>query len=276
MEKISALICLLSISLTLVSCGSKSGSPAAQVNDNTTNNSTTTQNTNNNEKVSEQNAASCKHQIVLLPQTHPSILKGKLEVTPENFDLTARSQFSIAKYLEKNKNIAVFSEQVSTDQTVQTVSADFKKTAAQIKIMFPEGLPNSFDELSDDQKNVIAKAGGDAISFILRNTIRLHRVVENDAVEDQLINQVTAWVNNNPQAKTYTPEIYNIIFNVREELALDQINNYFASNPTKQKVILIFGSDHYLSFKNHPNKFSAECIAVPNEFTSSITTPYDR
>lgn len=221
-----------------------------------------------------QTASDCKHRILLLPQTHPTILGGSLRVEPENFDKTARSQFSIAKYLEQHKDLPVFSEQVSSDKTLQTVSPDFRKVAAQIKVMFPSGLPANFDSLTDDQKNVISRAGGDAISFILRNTDMLHRVVENDQIADQLIGKVSSWAQKNPYATTPPPEIVNTIFNVREKMALDQINNYFKSNPKQRDVVLIYGSDHYYSFRSHPEKFAAQCILLPFDFQSAITSPY--
>jgi hypothetical protein len=221
-----------------------------------------------------QTASDCKHRILLLPQTHPTVLSGSLKIAPENFDETARSQFSIAKYLEQHKDLPVFSEQVSSDKTLQTVSPDFRKVAAQIKSMFPNGLPSNFDELTDDQKNVISRAGGDAISFILRNTDMLHRVVENDQIEYQLIGKVSGWAQKNPEATTAPPEIVNIIFNVRENMALDQINNYIKSHPNQRDVVLIYGSDHYYSFLSHPDKFAAQCVLVPFEFQSEIASPY--
>jgi hypothetical protein len=219
-------------------------------------------------------ASDCKHRILLLPQTHPTVLSGSLRVEPENFVKTALSQFLIAKYLEQHKDLPVFSEQVSSDKTLQNVSPNFRKVAVQIKSMFPNGLPANFEGLTDDQKNVISRAGGDAISFILRNTDMLHRVVENDQIEDQLIGKVSDWAQKNPYATTPPPEIVNTIFNVRENMALDQINNYFKSNSKQRDVVLIYGSDHYYSFLSHPDKFSAQCILVPFEFQPAITSPY--
>ncbi len=142
--------------------------------------------------------------------------------------------------------------------------------------MFPNGLPQKFDSLTEEQKTVIARAGGDAISFILRNTDMLHRVVENDQIEDQLIGKISTWAQKNPYATTPPPDIENTIFNVRENLALDQINNYIKANPSPRDVILIYGSDHSYSFRSHSDKFPAQCILVPYEFQSAMTSPYDQ
>lgn len=262
-------ICLLAIALTVLGCEAKSSSinPDKETIEQSGNKPTN--------QYPKNNDLSCKNRIFFLPQTHPTILGGSLQIAPENFDKTARSQFAIAKYLENNKGVSVFSEQVSSDQKVETMSAEFKQTAAQIKEMFPGGLPAFYENLTDDQKNVIARAGGDAISFILRNTDMLHRVVENDQIQDQLIKQVSDYVQNNPYATSYSsPEIYNIIFNVRENLALDEINKYFQSNPLQRNVILIYGSDHYYSFLTHSDKFPPKCILLPDEFKSAITSPY--
>lgn len=218
-------------------------------------------------------SSDCAHRILLIPQTHATVLSGSLQVIPENANKTIRSQFAIAKYLEKNKNLPVFSEQVSTDATVQTVSVEFRRLANQIRALFPSGLPIQFDQLTDTQKDVLAKAGGDAISFILHNTERLHRVVENDQIENEIIGKVSNWARNNPYATTEPPEIKNLIFDVREQLALEQINNFFHSNPGLKDAVLIFGSDHSQSFKTHVNKFAPRCIFIPAEFQSAITLP---
>lgn len=223
-----------------------------------------------------QSVSDCKHRILLLPQTHATGLGGS-QATLKNADKTARSQFAIAKYLEKNKDIPVFSEQISTDLTVQTVSPDFKKAAAQTKSMFPNGLPSNFDGLTAEQKDIIARTGGDAISFILRNTDKLHRVVENDQIQDQLIGKILALAQQkNPYATTPPPELVDTIFNVRENMALDQINNYIKSNRQQRDVILIYGSDHSYGFLSHSDKFPAQCILIPYEFQSAITSPYDQ
>ena len=254
-------ICLLTITLTLAACKGERKSPELE-------------SLLKAEQTQKTTLATCQHQIFLLPQTHATVLGGSLEVTPENFDKTARSQFAIAKYLEKNKTLPVFSEQISTDQTVETVSAEFKQAAAQIKTMFAKGLPVTFEELTEEQKNTIARAGGDAISFILRNTDKLHRVVENDQIQDELIGQVSAWAKNNAYATYPSPEISNIIFNVREKMALDQINNYIKNNPTQRDIVLIYGSAHFFSFQTHTDKFPPQCILVPDEFQSAVTSPY--
>lgn len=268
MRNFSAKICLLAITLTVVACKGKSKNLIKPTD------KSTLEMTSDLSRTEESSA--CKNRILFLPQTHPSILGGSLEIAPENFEKTLRSQFSIAKYLEKNQGIPVFSEQVASDMTVETVSAEFKQTAAQVKTMFPNGLPESLEALTEEQRTVVARAGGDAISFILRNTDKLHRVVENDQIQNQLINQVSEYVQNNPYATSYSPEIYNIIFNVREKLALEQINKYLLSHPSQRDVILIYGSDHSYSFLNHPEKFPSKCILVPNEFRSAMTSPYSQ
>lgn len=262
MVKLNTLICLVAITLTVTGCSANTDNPKVA--------------SKNGAMQTKATPLNCNNRIIFLPQTHPTILGGSLQVAPENFDKTARSQFAIAKYLEKNKNLPVFSEQVSSDQTVETVSAEFKKTAAQIKTMFPDGLPDQFENLTDEQQNVIARAGGDAISFILRNTAMLRRVVENDQIQDELIGKVSDYAQKNPYATSTSPEIHNIIFNIRENLALDQINNFIKNNPLERDVILIYGSDHYYSFLTHSSKFLSQCILVPDEFKSAITSPYSK
>ncbi len=219
------------------------------------------------------NSAGCAHRILLIPQTHATVLTGSLQVLPQNESKTVFSQFAIAKYLEKNKSLPVFSEQVSTDVTVQTVSVEFRRVAKKIRTLFSKGLPNRVDQLDSAQKEVLAKAGGDAVSFILGITERLHRVVENDQIENAIIDKVSIWAQNNPSATTEPPEIKNLIFEVREKLALEQINNFFNFHPDLRDAVLIFGSDHSQSFKTHAAEFAPRCIVIPEEFQSAMTSP---
>ena len=222
-------------------------------------------------------ADDCKHRILFVPQTHASIIGGSLQVSPDWFEQTAQSQFNIAKYLSQHKELPVFSEQISSDKSMQTVSDDFKKIIPPtVKNLFPHGLPANYADLTMDQKTFLAKAGGDLLSLVLGQTPILHRVVESDQVENSLIGNVSTWAQQHPTATEYPPEISDIIFTQRENLALDQVNNYFASHPSQRDAILIFGSDHGASLHAHADKFPSQCILTPFEFQSVNDSPYGR
>lgn len=213
-------------------------------------------------------AEDCKHRILFLPQTHASIMGEQLQVTPEWFNATVQSQFKIATYLKQHKDLSVFSEQVSSETTMKTVSPDFLEVTKQIRSIFPNGLPVNFQTLTDQQKTIFAKAGGDAMTFMFGDIQEIHKVVESDQVEDELIGKVTTWVKQHPYATEYPPEISNIIFNIREGLALDQINQFFAKHPEQRDAILIFGNLH--DFRTHPDKFPPQCVLTPFEFQSDV------
>ena len=84
-------------------------------------------------------AHDCKHRIIFLPQTHASIMGDSLHVTPNLFDATSQSQFKIATYLKQHKDLPVFSEQVSSETTMKTVSPAFLAVTKTIRAMFPIG-----------------------------------------------------------------------------------------------------------------------------------------
>jgi hypothetical protein len=107
-------------------------------------------------------------------------------------------------------------------------------------------------------------AGGDAISLMMGYTSILHRVVPNEQLQNQIIDKVQIWQVSHPGVKYYPPEISKLVFQTRENWALDQINNFFRKNPETRDVILIFGKDH--NFKNYANKFPPECIFTPDGF----------
>ena len=187
-------------------------------------------------------------------------------MAPEWFEKTAHSQFLIAKYLQRHGDLAVFSEEVDADQSLSTASPDFLKLAERVRALFGGALGDDYALLTVDQRTVLAKAGGDAVALIFGYVRDLHRAVEAAAVEDEIIGKVQRWAETHPDATEYPPAVSDLIFNVRETLALEQVTNFFGAHPDRRDAILIFGSAH--DFGKHPDKFPAECILSPGAFAA--------
>lgn len=214
-------------------------------------------------------AEECKHRILLVPQYHAVPIDGKMQAPFYWGDKITQSQFNIAKYLGEHKDLPIFSEQVSSDKSMETVSDEFKEVILPIvKELFPQGLPKNYADLSAGQKDFITRAGGDTTSLVLGQTSVLRRVVESDDVQEKIFAKLGELELKYLNATKQPPEVSEIIFDQREKLALDQVNNYFKANPKQRDVILIYGADHQASFRSHPSKFRAECILTPFEFQS--------
>jgi hypothetical protein len=134
-----------------------------------------------------------------------------------------------------------------------------------MKSVFPDGLPNDCNKMTDLQKIKMVGNGADFIELMRQKITVIHRVVEDDQAQEQLFAPVKKWFSLHPGAmQAYSSEIASVIFDEREKLALQQINSYFAANPQQQDVILMYGSDH--NFSLYPNLFPPQCVLVPFDF----------
>lgn len=206
----------------------------------------------------------CKHRIIYLPQTHMSVVGGKQEIS--DVEELARSQFKIAKYLEKNPKLPVFSEQIDTTMTSKGIPEEkFNEATKEYRDLFPNGIPATLDEMSADQKSKLGKSGGDLTQFMLRKIETLNKTVPNRQIQNKLFADMTAHFKKYPnQVVKFGSPTYKLIFDKRELLALDEINNYFKKNPEQRDVVLIYGSIH--DFSRHPKSFPSECIVIPFDF----------
>ena len=209
-------------------------------------------------------ADTCKHRIIFLPNIHSSVLDGgnKAVVQSDLLEVTAFSTYRVVNYLKDHRDLPLFSEQVSKDLTMKTATPQFLAMAQRVRTQFTGG--GTFWSLSPEQKQTMALAGGDVFSLIFGITPELHRVVENDKVENSIIDKIVKWHKANASVTEYPPEISKLIFDMRENLALDQISAFFKNNPNQHDVALLFGQDH--NFARHPDKFPPQCIATPPEF----------
>lgn len=210
-------------------------------------------------------AAECSHRIIFLPQSHPT-RSDDLRHYTSDVDEVARSQFSVAKYIEQHRNVPVFAEQaIARDYTWSDV--DLKQLPSLNK-MFPHGLPEKFENLSIKQKTALV--GYEAVFFELElgNMPIIHKVLENEEVRSQIYFPIQKWEDEHQRSKELRPsEIVNLIFEKRERLALEQIFDYWKANPGQKDALLIFGSAH--RFDIYPDLISPNCIVIPSQFQKS-------
>lgn len=214
----------------------------------------------------------CKHRILFVPQKHKSVIPDQSGAYGQFSEEVSKSQFKIAKYIEKNSNLPVFSEQIDTNISLRDLSSEqLQKVASEVlKNTFNSGLPQSYSDLTLDEKRRLFSSGGDLVQLLLGKIDTLYKVVPNREVQDVIFKEVTDSLIKNPIAESDSgffskdSEVYKLIYDKRERLALNEINNYFDKNPHQKEVILIYGGAH--DFSRYPELFPSECVIVPDGF----------
>ena len=131
--------------------------------------------------------------------------------------------------------------------------------------MFPHGLPNKFENLKIRQR--IALVNYEAVFFELEsgNIPLIHRVLESEEVRAKIYSPIQKWEEDHPGSQEPEPsEIVNLKFEKRERLALEQISEYFKTQPGQKDAVLIFGSAH--RFDIYPDLISPACVVIPSQF----------
>lgn len=210
-------------------------------------------------------AEDCKHRLHFLPVLQP--MEGENGVIA-NLESAAKVQFDIAHYLAKHKDLPVFSEQVWSDKSMKATTPEFEAAAKEARSSFPSGLPAKYEQLTKDQKILLTNAGGDTVNLILGTTPLLRRTMEDEKSAETYFGKIQKWMEKNPSAQEPSPEIESLMFEKRDALALDQVNEYFAANPTQKDAALVFGIEHLESFQRLESKFPSRCIVLPFEFQS--------
>jgi hypothetical protein len=208
----------------------------------------------------------CNHRILFLPQVHQSVVGDSPGVNAGSLEHVAQSQFKIAKFIERNSALPVFSEQVDTSFSTRGVSAiQLSQVNQEYSNLFPQGLPDKYDDLTQDQKQKLAVAGGELTQLMLGKIDTLNKVVPNRVIQDRIFSQISEHFKRHPNdGVKFDSVIYQLIFDKREMLALSEINHYFEQNAGQRDVILVYGSLH--DFSRFPKLFPPECILIPFDF----------
>lgn len=227
----------------------------------------------------------CEHRIVFIPQFHKNSISAGESIPENQLNELADSQLRVAKYIEKNPNTPVFTEQATETLTFKTKApAEVEKAIKPYRELFPNGLPPQTQQLTVEQKGKLANLGGEYIMLMLQKTEAIHKVVENQALQNKMkeeaagiARQAKALIELEKKAtdpavkaaqqekiKKLEADYMKVTYDQRELLTLNEINKFFAANPKQKDVILIYGRNH--DFSRHPSKFPSECVIVPFEF----------
>ncbi len=217
----------------------------------------------------------CKNRIIFLPQLHDTGLVQGPEYNTER--KIAESQFRIARYLEANPKAQIFSEQMLEDVTFDRLSDETKQVSAQMKLLFPRGMPEKFVDLTGEQRQQLVSLGADGILMLTGRVPILRKVVPNVATHNLIVNQIDKGMEEQGSNSVVTREIvtkdsvpYQLITTVREQYTLKEINKFFEAYPNERSAILIFGQTH--DFRRHEKLFPGRCIVIPDEFADAKVT----
>ena len=102
-------------------------------------------------------------------------------------------------------------------------------------MFFLLGIPNSFSELSTQQQERLAFAGGEAVVFLLGKVSDLHKVVPSREAQDRIFEKIKvleAAVQISGPVRFRTLQTDN---RHSRALALTEIKDFFAENPAESK-----------------------------------------
>lgn len=205
----------------------------------------------------------CNHQIFFLPQTHPDSLAD--DSTDEE---VARSQFKVAKFILTHPNIPVFAEGVHFDSTLAQAVArnpQNKDLYKSYQKPFKSGLPQSYENLTSNQRNELANVTGVLTMLFAEQLHEVHKTAMDPAEEDQDFEFFKKYEAAHPNVQLQPgSKAYNLVYTKRERFALEQINSYFKREPQQKQVVLVFGAIH--DFNDYPDLFPPKCVIVPFEF----------
>ncbi|MBK7844604.1 MAG: hypothetical protein IPJ71_13090 [Bdellovibrionales bacterium] len=213
------------------------------------------------------NADECKHRIIFLPQSHPPPEFAGVKMSDSQKNKIVESQLKVASYIGRFPQVPVFSEQVKDkDVSLDMLPADVRAgLKSYYNRIFPRGLPESPDALTDIQKQKLVDNGGEFVQLIRGRASVLHRVYENREASDEINDPIKRWLRTHDSSTdSYPPKIGSLVYGAREKAALTQVQNYFSQNAAQRDVILIYGSNH--SFRFYPEQFPSECVIIPSEF----------
>ncbi len=214
-------------------------------------------------------ADECKHRIVFLPQSHAADKLTGAQTSEDQNTQVAESQLKIANYIERFPNVPVFSEQTAAQNYSLDMIPQDKRLGLQnhFNKIFPQGLPENPNVMTNAQKRKLIDNGGDFVQLIRGRVNLLRKVVEDQNALDKIFDPIKIWLNKNPsRGVAYPPEIGTLVYGERERAALMQVQKYFSLNPKQKDIILIYGSNH--SFKFYPDEFPPACVLIPTEFQS--------
>ena len=213
-------------------------------------------------------AETCQHRIVFLPQVHDSTYTKS---PAKDIEAIARSQCNIAKYIDQRPDLPVFSEQVAEEDYAwrKISNAERAVLTKVMKTTFPKGLPPDCSSLSQIESQKFVDNGADFIQLMRQKIPVIHRVLKDAKQAKDIFGPVDAWFNGEGKlSSTYSPAIKKLVFDAREQGALDQINEFFKTHPKQQDVILMFGDDH--DFSHYPERFPPACVVVPDAFKTGL------
>lgn len=209
-------------------------------------------------------AAQCDRRIIFLPQTHAIDRETSGSTAKDEPLKVAASQLAIAKYIDTNPELPVFSEQTVSQTVVWKDLPEQVKTKARniAKLNFADGLPDSIDEATAAQISQLNDIDAASLELIREKIPAIYPVISPQD-KDQVFDPIKKWTRANPD-KPWPPEIVKLVRDKRERLALQEILKFFKSHPHRRDVLLTFGSNH--NFSIYPDLFDPACVFVPYEF----------
>lgn len=195
--------------------------------------------------------------IYHLKQQHT--LPFGIEATPQYKNDTVRSQMLLANFIKSHPGLPVFIEGLYEDQKFDESCS---KMSSAVKMVFPKGIPDKFEDLNERQKEVLYEYGAYHVLFFLKIIPAIYKSIHKD--ESEKIDREIEAGN------------YSLISHVRETEAINCVIETVGGTG-QDSVILIFGAAHNFGEKCKARGIElveVECtvLATAPDWPPAITT----
>ncbi len=186
--------------------------------------------------------------VVHLPQVH-STDNGLWESVEDNLSLTQQiieSQLEILHILLQHQPAAVFVEAYILFVTRSDLSHFYLQD---VQEHFRGAIPTSESELTETQRQILYEFGAPSVALALGSISKIHPTSDYQ-FEASILARLKQLISA-PQAEGIyfleDAEVKNLIFDMREQKALEKIKQYVEINKPTAQIFLIYGALHYFS-----------------------------
>jgi len=160
---------------------------------------------------------------------------------PKVFDETVRSQFKVAKEIIKHPGCPVLKEGL-----IENVSDSAVYPLAKVvkEILFPNGFPKHFNELTEVQKDFLYEEGAAITLFYLGEIPSIYKSIHkevSDVIDKQISEQITIGEDKIEVVTKYIPQRDMEAIECAKEAAIQHFGNFESAT-----VIIVMGKHHDL------------------------------
>lgn len=163
----------------------------------------------------------------------------------EEYEWIARSQFENAHQILEHPHAALIVEGITEKITRRDVKKE-KLLMERARFLFPQGIPENFDDLSFSQRNFLANTGAAQTLLYLG---KIHEILPAYSAKEEArifneVAEIRSRLNLKGKSGYHIPRIYELVFTERERLTAQSAQK---AGKNYDEVLIIYGAAHDFS-----------------------------